>query len=107
MQDMKYRVVIVPMAKYDLREHGDLIAKDSRLHALKWLQEANRLIFSLQEMPHRFAAIAESDEIGADLRDVVHYSHRIIYRINEREQMVEVLRVWHQARRGLQPSDLN
>src|SRR6266487_4245562 len=33
-----------------------------------------------------------------NLREIVHHPCRIVYRVREREQVVEVLRFWHGAR---------
>lgn len=34
----------------------------------------------------------------ANLREIIHHRYRIVYRVCEREQCVEVLRFWHGAR---------
>ena len=96
----------MPSAKADLQEYADIVALDSPQRAIKWLDSAMEVILSLSEMPFRYAVIDESKDIGVELRDVVHYSHRIVYRVKEDEGIVEVLRVWHGVRRPMGLSDL-
>lgn len=103
---MGFKVVVIPTARADLEEYADWIAEDSPDQARKWLIEAWETIFSLREMPARFAIIDEAEELGAEVRDVLHHSHRIVYRVREDEQIVEVLRVWHGARRAISQADV-
>jgi hypothetical protein len=56
-----------------LDEHTAYIAADSRNHAREWLAEAWEKIFSLSNLPKRFAVIPESEELGIELRDMHHF----------------------------------
>jgi plasmid stabilization system protein ParE len=103
---MAYRIVVTPSAVRDLEEYADYVASDSLEESRKWLRGAWDTIFSLREQPFRFAVIEESAEVGEELRDVLHHSHRIVYRVLEDQQVVEVLRVWHGARQALSSGDL-
>jgi toxin ParE1/3/4 len=103
---MAYRVIVMPSAQADLQEHTDYIALDSDRYAREWLNKAWDVISSLAENPKRFAVIAESEEIGVELRDALHYSHRIVYWVKDEEQVVEVLRVYHGARKPLTQKDI-
>lgn len=96
----------MPSAVRDLEDYADFIAADSPDQAQKWLQGAWKKIFSLAEMPKRFAVIAESDFLVGEIRDLTHHSHRIVYRMKDTDGVVEVLRVWHSARRNLHDNDL-
>jgi plasmid stabilization system protein ParE len=103
---MAFKVIVMPSAVGDLEHHADLIAADSATHSSRWLREAWELIFSLSEMPKRFAPIPESEEIGSELRSVMHYSHRIVYRVKDAEGVVEILRVWYGSRDVIGGEDL-
>ena len=83
------------------------IARNSKRHAREWLAGAWEKIFSLADSPQRFAVISEAEELGAELRDLLHFSHRIIYRVRETDQTVEILRVYHAARRPLSGDDFD
>lgn len=97
----------MPSAQRDLEEYAAVVAIDSQDRASKWLQEAWEKIFSLSDMPKRFSNVPESNALVGDVRDMLHYSHRIVYRVKESEQVVEILRVWHGARRGLDEIDVD
>ena len=104
---MDFRIIVDPSAESDLADHFEIIAKDSFDHACHWVETAWTKIFSLREMPTRFALIDESRVLGEPLRSILHYSHRIVYKVDKASNTVEILRVWHQARRDIRPSDLN
>ena len=95
----------MPSAHADLDEYADRIREESAKAARSWLTGAWKKIFPLSENPRRFAIIDEAEVIGAEVRDVVHFSHRIIYRVKESERVVEILRVYHGARRPLASED--
>lgn len=103
---MVFKVVLTEQAAEDLNEHFELIAEDSHRHADRWLQGAVDVFISLQEMPNRHAAVPESLELGYTVRAVPYHSHRICYRVLESVATVEILRVWHMARRELGEADL-
>jgi len=50
--------------------------------------------------------IAEADELGAEVRDVLHYSHRIVFLVKAADDVVEILRVYHSARKPLTEKDI-
>ncbi len=103
---MAYKILITPSAESDLEEYASWIFQDSPMNARKWLAEAWELIFSLSEMPERFPVAPESPISGSEIRSVPHYSHRVIYRIQAEEETVEILRIWHGARRPVDSSDI-
>jgi len=96
----------MPSAQADLEEYADRIALDSEIQARKWLNGAWNLIFSLAEMPSRYSISDESPILNSEIRDVSHFSHRIVFRIIEEDQVVEVLRLWHMARRPISFEDV-
>ena len=103
---MAYRVIVMPSAHADLDEYAAFIAKDSQRYAREWLAKAWECIFSLAENPKRFAVLAEAEELHTELRDMLHYSHRIVFWVKEADQVVEVLRIYHGARRPLTEKDI-
>ena len=99
---MAFRVLVTPAAHADLEEQTDYIARESASQDARWLAGAWDTIFSLGESPKRFAVIAESE----DLRVELHHSHRIVSKVSDAAQTVEVTRVWSTARRSLAKDDL-
>jgi len=103
---MAFRVIYAPAAVLDLEEYFEIILPDSEERAKAWLRGATSAIMSLQDMPKRHAVIGESALIGVILRSLPYHSHRIIYRVDDDEMIVEIARVWHMARRELGEADL-
>ena len=44
--------------------------------------------------------------LGKPYRSAQHYSHRLIYRIDEEASIVYVVRLYHGARKPLEPEDI-
>ena len=74
---MAYEVIVMPLAQADLDEYTAFIALDSENSARQWLAKAWQSIFSLAENPKRFAVIAEAEELGTELRDVLFPPYRL------------------------------
>jgi toxin ParE1/3/4 len=98
---MTFKVRLSFSAELDLQEAIEFIAKDSKTHAKNWVVEFQKKIESLRELPLRHALIPESNEVELPLRSITHYSHRIIYLVDESSKTVEIVRVYHGARKPL------
>lgn len=93
---MDYRVVITGPAIADLAEIVKYIANDDPRAAAR---TGDRLITkaeSLRQMPLRGRLVPERRE--HDCRELVIKPYRIVYRVREEKNLVEVLRFWHGAR---------
>jgi plasmid stabilization system protein ParE len=93
---MGAKIFIAPSARNDLR---DIVA----FAALHDPDAAERLGFaliaraeSLADFPKRGRVVPEYG--NPQLRELLHLSYRVIYRLNESKQSVEVVRFWHAAR---------
>ena len=104
---MAFDVEITDPARDDIDDAVTFIAQNSRAAARKWKTALQALILSLQEMPGRFAVIAEARELGLPYRSAPHHSHRVIFRIDEEKNTVFVVRVYHGARRPLSREDMD
>lgn len=82
------RYVLAPLAKRDLQEIRDYIAKDSTTAARRVVRELRAAMESLVEMPGKGHL---REDLGDDLRAWVVYSYLIIYRPETRP--LEVVRV--------------
>jgi plasmid stabilization system protein ParE len=80
---------------------ADHIAKSSPANAAKWYAGFERLTESLNQMPGRYGRARESESLNADLRQYIHYSHRVIFLIDEDASIVRTLHVRHAARRTI------
>lgn len=88
-----YQVVISPLARDDLTEIGDYIAKDSPANALAWVGTLEQGIESLEHMPGRFPL---RDDLRPGYRVFSIGRYLIFYRIIGTN--VEIARVIHGAR---------
>jgi plasmid stabilization system protein ParE len=79
---MAFEVEISETAEADIEEGADFIPRESPSAAERWHVDLWELIFSLREMPKRFAIIPEADELEFPYRSAKHYSHRVIYGID-------------------------
>ena len=104
---MAFDVEITDPARDDIDEAVTFIAQKSPAAARKWKTDLQALILSLQDMPGRFALVAEAGELGRPYRGAPHHSHRVIFRIDEEKNTVYVVRVYHGARRPLSPDDID
>jgi plasmid stabilization system protein ParE len=104
---MAFKVFVTEPAEQDINEAFTYISRDDFIAASKWYAELWKLIFSLKEMPSRFNIVQEADELGLQYRSVNHYSHRIIYRIDDATMSIFVVRVYHGSRKPLSHEDVN
>jgi plasmid stabilization system protein ParE len=103
---MAFSLDISKAAEEDIQEAAAFIALDSPSAATRWHKELWELIFSLREMPARFPTIPEANKLKMPYRSAIHYSHRVVYRIDEAKNTVFVVRVYHGARHALRLKDL-
>jgi addiction module RelE/StbE family toxin len=94
-----FQVVISTLAKADLKEITEYIAKDNPSAALRF---ANALLddaLSLGQSPMRGSVLKRRREV----RRLVKSPYLIYYRIEEGTETVQVLRFWHGARHPKTP----
>lgn len=98
---MIFEVRLSSSAELDLEEVIEFIARDSKIRAKKWMVEFQGKVESLCEFPLRHMLIPESHEMALPLRSLNHYSHRVIYLVDEERKFVEIVRIYHGARKPL------
>ena len=104
---MAFRVEITDPAIDDIDEAITFIAKGSRSAAAKSKASLEAVILSLRDMPSRYPVIPEADELEYPYRSAIHYSHRIIYRIDDEQSVVYVVRVYQGARHPLAKDEID
>lgn len=93
---MDYQVVLSPSARADLRAIVRYISFDAPDRAL----EFGRFLIS------RARFLAQSPELGRIvpefenpfIREIIVRSYRVVYRLDNSRNLVEVIRFWHTAR---------
>jgi plasmid stabilization system protein ParE len=93
---MDYKVVLSPSARADLRDIVRYISFDAPDRAL----EFGRFLIS------RTRLLAKSPELGRIvpefeepfIREIIVRSYRVVYRLDNSRDLVEVIRFWHATR---------
>lgn len=84
----------------------DVIDAENSAAALKWFLGLEQLIFSLEVHPYRHPTASESDELRHALYGRKPHIYRVIYRVLEKLEQVEVLHIRHGARKGFTKPDI-
>ena len=74
--------------------------------ALKWFIEISIAILTLEKLPHRCPSTPEKSNLRHMLYGKRPHVYRVIYRILEKQKLVEILHIRHGARRGFKASDI-
>lgn len=97
-----YQVIVTPAARQDLADILDNVAeKQSLTRAVKVQNEILDAIDRLEEMPTAHAPVQEIYElVGDTFRRILADKYRIVYTVEELNQEVFVIRIFH-IKRGL------
>lgn len=80
----------------NLQAIHDYIAKDSKTYATRFIKSLIRATIKLEQMPRCGRIVPELEDYG--FREVVFQNYRIVYRLAEGSDDVEILAVVHSAR---------
>src|SRR4030067_487730 len=98
---MAYEVELSRRALQDSVEAVSYISQDSESAAARWFEQLEAALRSLIDMPRRCPRVPEAAQLKLEYRQLLHYSHRIIFRIDDTSNRVLVARINHAARRPL------
>src|ERR1700712_510085 len=93
---MDFKVILSPRAVQDLQEIVRYISFDNPVRAETFGRELitrTRLLISFPEIGR---VVPEFNEPG--IREIIHHSYRIVYRVRSEQRIIEVSRFWHAAR---------
>ncbi len=93
---MDFKIILSPRAIQDLRGIVRYISFDNPLRAESFGHELIAKTRLLASFPELGRVVPEFDE--PDVREVIHKSYRIVYRVRHEQGLVEVSRFWHGAR---------
>jgi len=93
---MGRKVIISPSGESDLSDIVSYIARHNRDAAVRLGTALIARTELLAEFPEVGRIMPESKR--SDLREIIHRSYRIIYRVRRDQPIVEVVRFWHAAR---------
>jgi plasmid stabilization system protein ParE len=98
---MAYLVNLTARAQRDLIALYELMHAEESAAAGRWYDGLKRAILSLEEFPRRCPVTPENKRARHLLYGHKPHVYRIIYRVLERKQKVDVLHIRHGARRRL------
>ena len=93
---MAYKLIWSPASRDDLHDIVAFISRDSHRRAetfgYRLIAEAEKL----RDFPEAGRVVPEYGV--ADIRELIVRSYRIVYRLNHKQELVEIARVWHASR---------
>jgi plasmid stabilization system protein ParE len=63
--------------------------------AERWFRGLIQAIYSLEELPERCPMVPEHEEFSFEIRHLIYFSHRIIFRVELETKRVVIYRVYH------------
>lgn len=93
---MVCQVIWAPSARLDLRDIFDYIARDNTSAARRFVEKTVEAVERLATFPESGRIVPEFGE--PSIREIVRRPFRVVYRLHEERQTVEVVRIWHAAR---------
>jgi plasmid stabilization system protein ParE len=105
---LTFQVDITELALIDAEEYVRFI-RDVRKEpqaAERWFRGLVEAIYSLEDLPERCPVIPEQEEFSYEIRHLVYFSHRIIFRFERERNRVAIYRVYHGSRQGLSEDDI-
>ena len=93
---MDFKIVWTPLARADLREIVEYIARDDSDAAQRVGERILESVEILRDMPELGRMVPERR--NPTIREIIRGSYRIVYRVREALRTIEVWRIWHGAR---------
>jgi len=88
-----------PRAERELTQLRDYIAQDSPFYARQFTERLLLAVERLALLPHSGRTVPEAGHQDT-IREVLYQGYRLIYRIFEAQQLVQIVTVLHSARSG-------
>lgn len=93
---MAFQVVVTEAANEDLARLVGFIARDNPHAAGQFGLALLEKLKLLRDHPRFGRVVPERND--PNIREIILNPYRIVYRVREKEEVVEVLRFWHGAR---------
>ena len=93
---MDFKVIWSPSARLDLKEIVSYIAEDNAEIAQRFGLSLIEATKTLGSFPGKGRTVPEFG--SQEIREVIFKPYRIIYRVNQLQGVIEIVRVWHAAR---------
>ena len=93
---MAFKLIWSPSARRDLKDIAAFIAEDSAWAAERFAGRLFQAVERLADFPESGRIVPEFGD--PTVREVIRKPCRIVYRVKQRERIVEIARVWHSGR---------
>jgi plasmid stabilization system protein ParE len=103
---MAYLVRITRRAELDLDAIYAAINAEYSATAFRWFNRLERALLTLEQMPARCPVTPEDAHLRHLLYGKKPHIYRVIYRVMENREEVEILHIRHGARQAFQADDL-
>ena len=105
---MAFQVDITEPALIDAEEYVGYIrdVKKEPEAAERWFRGLVQAIYSLEDLPERCPVILEQEEFPFQIRHLMYFSHRIVFRVERERNRVVIFRIYHGSRQGLAKGEL-
>ena len=87
------KVFITSSAKQDMYDIVKFIVSDNPKAAREWLDSIVEYIEKISSFPNMGRIVPEYNE--NTIREIIHDQHRIVYKINENDQIIYIIAVHH------------
>jgi plasmid stabilization system protein ParE len=104
---MAYRVRVTARAERDLSRIYQAKEVAHSAAALKWFNGLRNAILSLSEQPTRCNETRENKQLRQLLYGTKPHVYRTVFRILEKQKVVDILHIRHGARDEFSPETLN
>jgi len=91
-----FKIVWTLRSREDLRDIATFIAKENPQAALKLGDLIFARVDTLEKFPELGRVVPERNQ--PNIREIVVKNYRLVYRLRQKEKILEILRVWHGAR---------
>ncbi|MEP7353043.1 MAG: type II toxin-antitoxin system RelE/ParE family toxin [Acidobacteriota bacterium] len=100
---MAFQVEITELALGDAEEYVHFIreVKKEPESAERWFFGLAQAINSLETLPERCPLIPEQEEFSFEIRHLIYYSHRIVFRVVHSTATVVIYRIYHGSKSPL------
>lgn len=103
---MAYLVEMTARAERDFADLYEALAAGQSSAARRWYSGLKEAILGLEELPHRCPMIRKKGRIRQLLYGRKPHVYLVLYRVLEKEKLVQVLHIRHGARRRFKSADL-
>lgn len=94
---IEYKVITLPLAEEDIEDQTDYIAFElkSPETAIDMVRGFKKVINSLSKFPQSHELDEDDELAGYGIRKIYYKNYKIYFLIDDREQIVYILRVFH------------